>query len=352
MPENTTLISKKQYPLVDIFKLLVAVLVVFMHANSFYTNGANQIVFIFSNLGVPFFFIASGFFFKKGLDRTDNKKAYFLKFEKNTLLLYAFWAIINIPIYLFIYNEKYDGSSILNIILINVRRFIFCGVGVTWYILVMAEAAAIIYLLDIFRKKKLFVFLIAIGFISCIINDCFGIYMTETTVGCIIWKAIYTVFAGSNNFIMKGIPFMGVGYFLAVKPIRIKMYVLWIVFILASAINLFLFYAYSLTNILLFYKAWLYFIFNDIQAVVLFIIAINAENIKINPNITKICRELSSSIYFLHTYIIYYLIDIFMPSIANGFLRVLLAIVGTVIVYVICKLLNIRLFKFALNIKA
>ena len=91
--------DSKIYSGIDLFKLIAAVLVVFLHVvetNSWYPN---EIKYVFTRFAVPFFFITSGFFFFKGLEKSRDIKAYFIKYEKNLINIFMIWALV---IYLFI----------------------------------------------------------------------------------------------------------------------------------------------------------------------------------------------------------------------------------------------------------
>ncbi|MEG1497604.1 MAG: acyltransferase family protein, partial [Clostridiales bacterium] len=103
-------ILKRQYYLIDIFKFAFACLIIFLHIN-FGENTIIDIIRCFSHLGVPFFFVVSGFFMGKKLD--NNKLIN--KFIKRLLLLFLFWTILYFP--LIILPEIFSGKSIVTVLI-------------------------------------------------------------------------------------------------------------------------------------------------------------------------------------------------------------------------------------------
>ena len=83
---KTTKEKKKIYYGVDFFKLVCALLIVLMHSNcrdltypGYRPFVATWLIYWLPNLSVPFFFIASGFFFTKGLQRNADDQWHYLR---------------------------------------------------------------------------------------------------------------------------------------------------------------------------------------------------------------------------------------------------------------------------------
>ena len=71
----------KTYKGIDFFKFIFALLIVYMHTYCFDGGPVGEwIKGVLSAVGVPFFFIASGFFFGKGLKKTDVPKEYLRRY--------------------------------------------------------------------------------------------------------------------------------------------------------------------------------------------------------------------------------------------------------------------------------
>lgn len=337
--------GRKVYTTIDLFKIIAAILVVFLHANTTKTSSFfNLFNSAFTAFCVPFFFLVSGYFFEDRLQKASDQKHFFWKYEKKILGLYAGWALLSLPGSVIFYFEKYSEKSLFYIILIILRRYLLCGQGVYWYILITAESAVIIYFLHKFRKEKYLWGLIVIGLILGFLydNDTYFSNSLVTTFRSLV----YHVFSWSNNFIMKGIPFMGIGYFASKyknNMTRIPLAIYIAAFILATSLNVLLYNAgLNLT---------LFFI---VQAIAYFAVSILYQ-IKNDISKSIIIRELSSCIYFLHTFFLYYVIEkvweknLFIP------LKVSLALLMCITVYLIVKMINkkynLRVINFLFNIK-
>ena len=91
--------NKKTYIGIDVFKLICAVLIIYMHTYCF-DGGVigSWIKNILASVGVPFFFIVSGYFFAKGTENAVNPKAYVKKYLLRILKIYVAWTIITLPV--------------------------------------------------------------------------------------------------------------------------------------------------------------------------------------------------------------------------------------------------------------
>lgn len=329
----------------DLFKLIAAVLVVFIHAdeakNEMITNVVTN---CFSGMAVPFFFIVSGFFFEKGLSKSKNKKSFLFNYEKKLLFLYLFWQIVNLPGNIFIYVSKYPDASVFKYILLLFRSIFLCGNGVVWYILAMCEAAAVIYFLHKISAQKCLCVLIFAGLLLLLGYDAFSEILSGTAYSYIN-KGFYVVFSWSNNFIMKAVPFMGIGYLISAKGLKSSFKISLLIFALISVFSV-LVYLFDLKSIVNFDVN---IILNIPLSILFFLMAVSI-NFNISAKKSIAMRELSSSIYFLHTYFIYNLMDRFFGVEFSSIIKVLVALGGSIIAYIIVKKTNIRLFKFALNI--
>lgn len=110
-PKNNTHI-----PLIDISRLLCALLVVLIHFRSqlSFNPIATMIIKCFSNQAVPFFMIVSGFFWaRKCFNNKSNNNI--IEITKriciNYLLIYFLWTILWTPWFIDLYKSTYGGTS-------------------------------------------------------------------------------------------------------------------------------------------------------------------------------------------------------------------------------------------------
>ena len=127
-----------------------------------------------------------------------------------------------------------------------------CGNGVTWYILSMLEAAFIIYLVHKFFKDKakikIILFLIVIGFSFLLCYDSFKNLLISTPYSYVN-KLFYVLFSWSNNFIMKAVPFMGIGCIIYFLNLRIPLSLATVALALLSVFSLAV-YCFKINDIL------------------------------------------------------------------------------------------------------
>ena len=89
---------KKNFVGIDLFKLIAAILIVILHSIGNYLGKVgNLFIANICCIAVPFFFIVSGYFFGRGLEKKGNyrKKEYFKKYEKNPFLFPEFMVYSN-----------------------------------------------------------------------------------------------------------------------------------------------------------------------------------------------------------------------------------------------------------------
>ena len=132
----SALTSKKIYSGIDLFKLIASLLIVLLHATETQDWIACEVRYVLTRFAVPFFFMVSGFFFYKGLNRAENKKVYFWKYEKNLAKLYLIWALlIYAPFEIEVYISKYSEQGVFRILFTLFRRFFVIGITPFWYLI-------------------------------------------------------------------------------------------------------------------------------------------------------------------------------------------------------------------------
>jgi|GEM_PF-577573 len=303
--------KKKQksevYSGVDLFKLIAAVLVVMLHVVERYNFFTAELKYTITLFAVPFFFIASGFFFCRGLNNTNDKKSYFIRYQKQLLQIFLIWAIIIYsPFIISSYIWNNPDAGIINILLLLIRRIFIIGPGPFWYIVSLIFSITILYLLH--NKPKLIVLCMVLGFILQIVYTCFRGFTAQFEIINLINKMVYVVYSWEFNFIMYGVPFCGIGYFICKKEFRLNIKISFAIFIVSTLLRVLEYnlpYIFSNNDFFTDNAITLAFI---PQAVSYFMIAKELQ-----VNISKECsftlRKLSSFIYFLHMLLLNYILN-------------------------------------------
>lgn len=309
--------NKKVYSGIDIGKLIAAILVVVLHAVETSAWIPAAVKYITTLFAVPFFFIASGFFFYKGLTKADDTGLYFQSYEKHVLKVLFVWElIIYLPFTIKTYLSKYAGVSLPKFVALLARRILIIGSGPYWYLIALFWAAAFLYLCNRFKHgKALLVFGIVIGIMLEICYACFQSALSVFPVFRCLFEAVYGVWSWENNFFMYGIPFMGVGWLLAEYKVEWTTQRALIVFLLNTILR---FLEYSMP-ILFPYEFWqkngisLAFI---PQALAFFLL-MKAWRPQITRQQSLTLRQLSSTIYYTHAIFLYELLDPLMDRYTN-----------------------------------
>lgn len=296
------------YTGIDVLKLIAAILIVLLHTIETTDYFACGVKFIFTRFAVPFFFIASGFFFCKGLEKAEEKKYYFYKYEKNIMKIFLVWSIIYAPFTISDYIRNNSSVGVFKIILLLVRRIFVIGSGPYWYLVALMWSAAFLYLCYIKKKEWLIKTAMIIGLILQVAYTCFRGILSNILFFKCFFDLIYTVFSWEFNFIMYGIPFMGIGFYIYKKNIKISKVVSLTVFAVATILR---FLEYNLRTIVANEKFW---VNNEIsfmyivQAIFIFLLV---KEVKFNFGIEKSLwiRQLSSFIYFSHAIILYNILN-------------------------------------------
>lgn len=340
------MIQKKTYKGIDIFKAIAAILVVVLHTIETTDYFACGIKFVLTRFAVPFFFIASGFFFARGLDTASDKRAYFNRYEKHLLRIFVIWGIViygPFTITSYIYNNISEGW--IKIIGLLIRRMFVIGAGPYWYLVALFWSIFFIYCCHIKKKDWLLKTGIIFGIVLSILYSSFRSALSEITFFEFLFEAIYFIYSWEFNFFMYGIPFAGLGYYIYSKQIRIDYKISGIIFILATFGRVL---EYCLPVVFPLEPFWQnnnISVFYIIQAIAYFLIAkeidINRTSIK-----TKMIRKWSSFVYFTHVIILYNIIN---PLLKNLITIDLYAprfiILKALIVLIVCTFLFLLINK-------
>ena len=323
----------KKYPALDVCKVICACLVVMIHCLEVKEGHpyAHMIVACFSQQAVPFFFIVSGVLFAKQMDTAEEPQQFIFSYVKKQLLLFGTWTLIRLPAMICFYLELYPEASTKFIVAIILRRIFLAGYDVYWYLLALAESSLIVGIFVLHRKEK---FLYVFAVIGLILGYMCDAYISIPVVREIN-KIIDLLFSGSNNLIMKGIPYVTIGYYFAKKidKVKIKKSLIGIGYVAITILNIVYFMTIYNSDVSLTRFMFGYII----QAILLFALAISISDIEFSEEICIKFRGISTSVYYLHTIFIYYFVDIIWGVNSPILLKFMIPVLISVGVYWLTK---------------
>ncbi|MDR1782380.1 MAG: acyltransferase [Bacilli bacterium] len=209
------LISKKTFDLIDVFKFLAACSVVFLHC--FDANKADHIYMVqIARYGVPFFFIASGYFLFRKYQWGDTKNNFILlkKYSLRIFYLLLFWFIVWLPIMFhdpaWLNNVSWF-HKIVRFIIFTIIGKGYYGFSITWYLIASIIGALFITLLYSLRIKPLIIFIILLPLFGLIIS--FSLYGSWTSSS--EWASSIIKIKDPALSPLCGICYMGLACFLA-----------------------------------------------------------------------------------------------------------------------------------------
>lgn len=277
----------------------------------------------------------------------------------NILKIFVIWAlIIYLPFTIKGYAEKYlyeGGIGVVKFFLLLFRRVFVIGSGPYWYLIALMLSAAFIYICFNRKSDSLLKAGIIIGFILEIAYSCFQGILSNIKVFGLLFKVIYAVWSWEYNFLMFGIPFMGIGYLICKKNISWTAKGSVTVFFISTLIRIF---EYNLP-VLFPSDFWnnnaISFAFIP-QALAYFLLA---KNIKLNWSKEKSInvRQLSSCIYFSHAIFLYEFLNPFLdtytglPVYADRMIvwKVIITLLCCLVLYVIVKMINNKHLNILIN---
>ena len=275
--------EKRIIPGLDFFKLIGAFLIVYLHTyNRDWGVTGNWFLHVIASIGVPFFFIVSGFFYGKGLHRTNFSLDYFKRYFHRILVMYIAWTLITLPVSWLCVDRGHPEFS-LNLKIVYLFRMIFLSgsCGVYWYVLSLLYGSAIIYFLMKRRLGKLL-------FLTSIILFAVGVwYDSPYNNHNVLLQGIHVVLGSERNVINVGLFYMCIGYFFATREIKIKPLYLVLLFISFTVLRT---YEIRLLHI------------NSLQAIlaiILFLYALNCH-IRVSDENSIMMRKLSTVMYLVH----------------------------------------------------
>lgn len=220
---TSSLATRKNYCSLDIAKFFCAILIISAHFASEWGKFPTIIDYAFSLyvIAVPFFFCCSGFlFFKKfnSLNTEEDKKQYFIKYEKRILVMYALWtAVYFVHV---VYDWVTEGEfSIVVFLKYIYRSVVFGSYSTIWFLPALAVGVAITYLLVTKLNKKTIIPIVVLLYIFSMFGYTYRFVIQETPIGS-FYDIYDTFFVSSRNGVFNGVPYIFMGYAISTKEVK------------------------------------------------------------------------------------------------------------------------------------
>ncbi len=243
--------NKRVFKYVDLFKLLMAVLILLMHLNMFEHVPFGQLLkAATARLGVPYFFAASGFFFAKSLyndgtlscERAEvrsKRRKYIRRVATMLLMMEPVNILLRVVEYLL------EGAGGKEILISVVRSVIFYPWGALWFLQGCIVAVLIITPFIIRGKEERLIVPALIAYaVLLLLNRCY--FLIEGTALGHIAETVVRAVSSMRNGLTVGLPFMLAGVLIAkhwekllrrVKAVRLITVVCWLGLIAEAVIT-------------------------------------------------------------------------------------------------------------------
>lgn len=275
--------SKKIYTGIDMFKFICALLIIFTHTYCFDLGTVGP--FIQNNLctiGVPFFFITSGFFFYKGLSNSIEKEEYFKKYIFRLIKMYIIFTLITLPVSIWNIHMAHPNVNLLVFFAFLIRNILFVGsLGIYWYILSLIISCTFVYLGYKYNKERIIEIISLIGFLIGILFILLG------KDNNILFKLIHIIFSSERNFLNVGLFYVVIGKYMFLMKKECKNNIIVLTFLVFLGLN---FICINKLGISL---------LHPLLAIALFVFAKQC-NINISKEISMQFRQLSTFLYLFH----------------------------------------------------
>lgn len=218
MPEGNA------YRGIDLAKFVMALLVVAIHAG-FFTDidgrAAFVIIQIFARMGVPFFFIASGFFFSKGLaKRPGGEAAYVRSYALKLLGMFGFWCLVMLPFWT---RNLVASRGIGPVQVLVLLRTIIFDPGVFWYLEALMVCALLSWPFVTRGREGRLLALGAACYVFGMFGDSYYGLVKDLPVVGDVYRAYFAVFVHVRKGLPFGLLFFATGAILARREESLRM---------------------------------------------------------------------------------------------------------------------------------
>lgn len=321
----------KNYTLIDYLKLFFAICIVIIHTDLLASEKLSlwMILHGICRLAVPFFFIASGFFYGRKLIKSEDIKSDLIKYCKRLFIPFCFWLVLDY----YLFYSFVNGSG--NLLLKTIQYLIFYPWGAMWYVLALLVAIPIVTFF--YKKNKLKLLWISSIFLYLFALLCNNYYfiIDNTSLKFIIDKYMEIAVSGRNGLFFA-LYFVTTGFILAKEKDKIKYKInnfLLPLFYIIFLIEIFIIKGHAYLDDHSLYLSFLFLI----PSILIFALQF------VSNKDTTLIRNYSTGIYFSHRFIIMCvtnLLILFNISVSNIYLFFIVIIIDIILLGILYKINN------------
>lgn len=246
-----------KYNGIDVCKFIMSIFIVMLHTN-FLLEISYNIHYMFqyaiTRIGVPFFFIASGFLLYRKIDIRHVKLNMIHKYVIHLCRLYIIWTIIYMPI--IVRDFINEGVGLFDGMVVFLHKFIIVGSYMhLWFLNALIVSSIIVTLLLSFKMNFKNMFFIAwIGYLIALLNGgyycIFDYFVSKETMIYEVCKWFGKIFITARNGICFGTLFFLMGVYISQNYIKLEKKIdsriIWVLLLLLVAEVMFgSFYGYN-----------------------------------------------------------------------------------------------------------
>lgn len=295
--------NNDSFPLLNITKFVLAICIIAVHT---WFLMDFKIGYYFYNvlyrLGVPFFFMASGFLLAKKIkDNEQNRSAIFKVFIKRNIVVYLYLSCMYMVINL-IKSNSFSATSIIQ----NIWQIIIGDSwSIAWFLGTLIISVAILYFIRTKKQFKTFLILSIILYLLGLSFNTYSFVLANTRLS-FLNDFLVNKFASNRNFIFVGLLFTLLGYHLKlnkwekIEKINIK----WFYGLLILGFCGLIFEAIIIRDYISVLPSYDFFVSHLIVIPSILIISLKSKLNNIIKFDTRIFRKTSTYIFFFHPFVL------------------------------------------------
>lgn len=201
------------YSCIDLMKFVASILVICIHTHPFYhiSKDFNYLfVHLITRIAVPFFFISSGFFFFKKINKYGHQIGFLYKYLKRLLLIFGIWLLIYFPFsFIFPYLKlQYHHPIFLKNYLFSI---LYIGsFSHLWFFPALILSISLLFFLSRYMKLRMLLLISIALYLFGTLGDTYY-HLKSFDFVEIIHDWIRREFWTSRNGLFFGLPFVTIG---------------------------------------------------------------------------------------------------------------------------------------------